>query len=242
MRAKLEQIASFIDLTTLNNDDTVDSIAALCDKATVGQAKVAALCVFPELIVAAKQQLAQRQLSIPVATVTNFPEGNTNINRVVAETERAIAVGADEIDVVMPYQALLAGDEQLAKDLVVAVKNTCEGRARLKVIIESGQLSDQGLIRQASELSIAAGADFIKTSTGKVPVNATLEAAEIMLKAILESGSKCGFKAAGGIRTVDDADKYIELATRIMGNDWLVPANFRIGASSLVDDLKQQLT
>ncbi|MGM0525877.1 MAG: deoxyribose-phosphate aldolase [Pseudomonadota bacterium] len=242
MRAKLEQIVSFIDLTTLNNDDTVDSIAALCNKATLGQAQVAALCVFPELIVAAKQQLAQRQLDIPVATVTNFPEGNTNINRAVAETERAIAVGADEVDVVMPYQALLAGDQQLPKDLVIAVKEACDGRARLKVIIESGQLNDQALIRRASELSIAAGADFIKTSTGKVSVNATLEATETMLKAILESGSKCGFKAAGGIRTVDDANKYIELATRIMGNDWLIPANFRIGASSLVDDLKQQLT
>lgn len=241
MRETIANIASLIDLTSLNNSDTPATIEKLADNASFDGIQVAALCVFPELIVSAKQALAARNLSLPIATVTNFPEGHANIARAVAETERALAVGADEIDVVLPYRSLQAGEIQVAKQLVEEVKSACAEQAQLKVIIESGELKSAALIQQASELSIAAGADFIKTSTGKVPENATLQAAEIMLTAINRSGQDCGFKAAGGIRTLEDAENYITLAQRIMGNDWVTAARFRIGASSLVSDLKQRL-
>lgn len=241
MRETIANIASLIDLTSLNNSDTPATIEKLADNASFDGIQVAALCVFPELIVSAKQALAARNLSLPIATVTNFPEGHANIARAVAETERALAVGADEIDVVLPYRSLQAGETQVARQLVEEVKSACAERAQLKVIIESGELKSAALIQQASELSIAAGADFIKTSTGKVPENATLQAAEIMLTAIKRSGQDCGFKAAGGIRTLEDAENYITLAERIMGNDWVTAARFRIGASSLVSDLKQRL-
>ena len=241
MHERITRIASLIDLTSLNNTDTPETITALCRNAQFDGIKVAALCVFPELIVTAKQALTAQSLQLPVATVTNFPEGNANIARAVAETERAIAVGADEIDVVLPYQALMRGETALAQELVAAVKTVCLGRAHLKVIIESGELKSPALIKQASELAIAGGADFIKTSTGKVPVNATLAAAEVMLTVIRDSGQACGFKAAGGIRTVEDAENYIQVAERIMGSQWVSASTFRIGASGLIDDLKQRL-
>ena len=133
------------------------------------------------------------------------------------------------------------GDAKLPKQLVEEVKTVCANNAHLKVIIESGELKTAALIQQASELSIEGGADFIKTSTGKVAENATLQAAEIMLTAIKNSGQECGFKAAGGIRTLEDAENYITLAERIMGNNWVTASHFRIGASSLVSDLKQRL-
>jgi len=241
MREKIANVASLIDLTSLNNNDTPASIEQLADNASFHGIQVAALCVFPELILAAKQALSTRGLSLPVATVTNFPEGHANIARAVAETERAVAVGADEIDVVLPYRNLQQGDAKLPKQLVEEVKTVCANNAHLKVIIESGELKTAALIQQASELSIEGGADFIKTSTGKVAENATLQAAEIMLKAIKNSGQECGFKAAGGIRTLEDAENYITLAERIMGNNWVTASHFRIGASSLVSDLKQRL-
>ncbi|AVJ56479.1 deoxyribose-phosphate aldolase [Idiomarina sp. OT37-5b] len=241
MRERIATIASYIDLTSLNNSDTVATIETLSDNASFDGIEVAALCVFPELIVAAKQALQQRGLSLPVATVTNFPEGHDNVARAVAETERAVAVGADEVDVVLPYNALIAGDEAVVTELVSAVKAACGQQAHLKVIIESGELKTPERIKRASELAIDAGADFIKTSTGKVPVNATLEATAVMLNAIKASGRNVGFKAAGGIRTLADAEQYINLAADIMGKDWVTPEHFRIGASSLVNDLKQQL-
>lgn len=241
MREMLAKVASLIDLTSLNNTDTPAVIGQLADNASFNGIQVAALCVFPELVSVAKIALAERGLQMPVATVTNFPEGHANIARAVSETERAIGAGADEIDVVLPYQTLMQGDQRFPTQFVREVKAVCEQRAHLKVIIESGELKTTALIQQASEIAIAAGADFIKTSTGKVTVNATLEAAEIMLGAIHESGADCGFKAAGGIRTLADAQNYISLAERIMGIDWVNSTTFRIGASSLVNDLKQQL-
>ncbi|WP_404399769.1 deoxyribose-phosphate aldolase [Idiomarina seosinensis] len=242
MREQAEQILSLVDLTTLNNNDSGADISQLCEKASIGKNTVAALCVFPEWVFKTQQELAKRDLQIPVATVTNFPEGHADVARAVAETERALAVGADEIDVVLPYQNLLQEDEKKPAELVKQVKQVCEGRAKLKVIIESGQLMHSDLIRRASEIAITEGADFIKTSTGKVKVNATLQAAEVMLQTIKESGSSCGFKAAGGIKTLDQAQQYVAIATRLLGADWVKASHFRIGASSLVDDLKQQLS
>lgn len=147
-----------------------------------------------------------------------------------------MASGADEVDVVFPYRALMAGNEAVGLELVEACRQAC-GDAVLKVIIESGELADPALIRRASELAIDGGADFLKTSTGKVEVNATLEAAEIMLQVIRDSGKEIGFKAAGGVRSAEDAQGYLQLAERLMGAAWITPAHFRFGASGLLDDL-----
>ncbi|EMI2418201.1 deoxyribose-phosphate aldolase, partial [Proteus mirabilis] len=177
---------------------------------------------------------------IRIATVTNFPHGNDDLDIALAETNAALAYGADEVDVVFPYRALMAGNEQIGFDIVKACKDACaKAGALLKVIIETGELKDVALIRKASEISIKAGADFIKTSTGKVPVNATLESAELMLQVIHDMGvgKEVGFKPAGGVRTAEEAAQYLALANRIMGDNWVDARHFRFGASSLLGNL-----
>ncbi|EOW6098731.1 deoxyribose-phosphate aldolase, partial [Proteus mirabilis] len=177
---------------------------------------------------------------IRIATVTNFPHGNDDLDIALAETNAALAYGADEVDVVFPYRALMAGNEQIGFDIVKACKDACaKAGALLKVIIETGELKDAALIRKASEISIKAGADFIKTSTGKVPVNATLESAELMLQVIHDMGvgKEVGFKPAGGVRTAEEAAQYLALANRIMGDNWVDARHFRFGASSLLGNL-----
>jgi deoxyribose-phosphate aldolase len=231
-----------MDLTSLNNNDSTATISALCEAANTNYGTPAAICVFPEMVVWSKLELERLGLgAVKVATVTNFPEGSINIQRAESETARAVAAGADEIDVVFPYRALIEGDARVGLELVKACKAACADNALLKVIIESGELQTPELIRQASDIAIAGGADFIKTSTGKVPVNATLEATKIMLEAIKASGAKCGFKAAGGVRTAEDALQYIELAESIMGAHWVHAENFRFGASSLLGNLLNTL-
>lgn len=232
------QTLTLMDLTSLNDSDTDAVINQLCDAANTAFGSPAAVCVYPAFIATARKALAQLGLAdVRVATVTNFPDGSTDIDRAVRETRDAVAAGAHEVDVVLPYRALMAGDADTAEQLVRACKAACGSAVQLKVIIESGELKTAELIRQASDISIAAGADFIKTSTGKVAVNATLEAAEIMLNAIADSGKDVGFKAAGGIRTTAEAADYLALAERIFGADWVTPAHFRFGASSLLNDV-----
>ena len=171
-----------------------------------------------------------------MAAVANFPEGAADIEQAVADTAAIVSAGGDEVDVVFPYRSLMAGDDAIGAELVQACKLVCGEKARLKVIIEAGELKDPGLIRQASEIALRAGADFIKTSTGKVPVNATPGAAEIMLTVLKEIGAG-GFKAAGGIRDTATAGDYLAIADRIMGLDWASPDTFRFGASGVLADL-----
>ncbi|TDR78354.1 deoxyribose-phosphate aldolase [Paludibacterium purpuratum] len=237
-----ERALSLMDLTTLNDDDTDAKVADLCRKAAGPAGKVAAVCVFPRFVHVAKKTLRdQGTPEVLVATVTNFPHGNPDVAVAVDETREAVSFGADEVDVVFPYRALMEGNTELGARLVAACKQACGDKAQLKVIIESGELKDPALIRQASLISIEAGADFIKTSTGKVPVNATLEAAKIMLQAIKDSGRPCGFKAAGGVRTAAEAEEYLKLAESIMGADWVNSTRFRFGASSLLASLEATL-
>lgn len=228
-----------MDLTSLNQTDTPNEISQLCASAVSEFGAPAALCVFPEFVTWAKLECERYDLTqVKIATVTNFPMGSPDIGRAVAETERAVGAGADEVDVVFPYQSLLAGDEKLGFELVQACKHACGEQALLKVILETGELKDPALIRQASTIAIQAGADFIKTSTGKVSINATPEAAKIMLEAIRDSSSQCGFKAAGGVRTAADAAIYLDLAEEIMGSSFLTPEYFRFGASGLLTHLQ----
>ncbi|MBB4101717.1 deoxyribose-phosphate aldolase [Allorhizobium borbori] len=227
---------TLLDLTNLKEDCTEADVKALCKRARTPFGDVAAICIWPRFVAAAAATLGDGS-PIRIATVVNFPSGEEPLADVLAQTERAIADGADEIDLVMPYKALMAGDEAACETVVKAVRGVCPDPVKLKVIIESGELKDKALIRRASEIAIAEGADFIKTSTGKVAVNATLEAADTMLHAIRDSGRKVGFKAAGGISTVNDAVFYLDLADTIRGPDWAIPSTFRFGASSLLDNI-----
>jgi deoxyribose-phosphate aldolase len=231
-----------MDLTTLNDDDTDQKVIDLCHKAVTAAGHTAAICIYPRFIPIARKTLNELDAEdIKIATVTNFPHGNDDIAIAVLETRAAVAYGADEVDVVFPYRALMDGDETTGFELVKACKEACGDEAILKVIIESGELKDPALIRKASELAIDAGADFIKTSTGKVPVNATLEAAEIMLTVIKEKNTKVGFKPAGGVRDAAQTAEFLALAERILGADWATPSTFRFGASSLLNSLLHTL-
>lgn len=229
---------SLMDLTSLNDHDTAQNIIDLCSNAASEYGQVAAVCVFPQFIETALDSLQRHNIKgVKVATVTNFPHGKNDPTLAQKETEKAVLIGADEVDVVFPYQAFMAGDNKVAADLVQASKEACSDKAQLKVIIESGKLQSEKLIRHASEICIEQGADFIKTSTGKVETNATLEATEYMLQSIKSSGKKVGFKAAGGIKTLEQANDYIELANKIVGSDWVNSNTFRFGASSLLASL-----
>jgi len=234
--AALRALAA-MDLTSLGETDSPERIRNLCRSALTPYGSPAAICVYPEHIEGARRALDGEQLTqVKIATVVNFPEGAEDPLRVKRETQRAVAAGADEVDVVMPYRALQRGELEVVHGVLNAAREASLGRC-LKVIIESGELGDEDSIRRASLLAIEAGADFIKTSTGKVPINATLEAAEIMLAAISDCGGRCGFKAAGGIRTVEDARHYLAMADRLLGIGWATPERFRFGASGLLQDV-----
>jgi deoxyribose-phosphate aldolase len=233
---------ALVDLTSLNDDDTEAGIAALCARAVTPAGAVAAVCVYPRFIATARQVLAGSPVGI--ATVVNFPGGAEAPDAVAAATAAAIAAGADEIDVVLPYQALLAGDEAAARAMLQACRDACDG-AVMKVILETGALAEgsggRDAIARASGIAIECGADFLKTSTGKVPAGASLEAAAIMLEAGLAAARPIGFKASGGVRTLRQAAGYLALADSIRGPDWATPATFRFGASGLLDALLAEL-
>lgn len=230
-RAIAARLLPLLDLTSLGEDDTPSRIEALCAAARTPQGLPSALCVYPEHVTTARRAL--RGTSAKVATVVNFPDGGSDRDRAVRETRRALAAGADEIDLVLPYDALRRGEAALAEAVVVACREVCGAGTTLKLILETGELGTPELVRQACAMGLAAGVDFLKTSTGKVPVNAIPEAAALMLDAIARDGGRCGFKAAGGIRTLTDAAVYLELAESRLGAGWIDPAHFRIGASAL---------
>jgi deoxyribose-phosphate aldolase len=236
-----EQSISLMDLTSLTDNESTADIENLCQQAKSLGGNTAAICIFPRFIPLAKKILAKQGTpEIQIATVTNFPHGGEDIAIALAETQAAIAYGADEVDVVFPYKSLINGNTNTGFELVEACKKACPKGVLLKVIIESGELDKAELIKLASEISIRAGADFIKTSTGKVNVNATPAAAKVMLEVIKETNSNSidtGFKAAGGVRDVDDAQIYLKLASDILGEDWATSKHFRFGASSLLGNL-----
>ena len=227
-----------LDLTDLTDGCNERAIETLCARAHTPKGDVAAVCVWPRFVALSKERLGAQRIA--VATVVNFPAGGERVAEVVAETEQAVADGAGEIDLVLPYRAFAEGRADVAGRMVDAVRNACGG-SLLKVILETGMLREKGLIRRAADLAITEGADFLKTSTGKVEVNATPEAASVMLDAIATGGRPVGLKAAGGIRSVADARAYIELADLKMGAGWAAPETFRLGASSVLGPLLEAL-
>lgn len=227
-----------LDLTSLNDADTAADVERLCERAQSRFGPVAAVCVWPRFAALARARLPA---SIGVAAVANFPDGGADIARAVRDTEAIVAAGAQEVDVVLPFGALLAGDAVACVDLLDAVRRACP-RLVLKVILETGVLHDAVTIREAADLALDAGADFLKTSTGKTPVSATLQAARLLLDAIVAREKVrpgVGFKASGGIRSVAEAARYIELAQAAFGE--VTPRRFRIGASSLLADVEAVL-
>jgi deoxyribose-phosphate aldolase len=229
-----------LDLTSLNDGDTETDIAKLCQRAQNPLGPVAAVCVWPRLAAFARAQLPAH---IGVAAVANFPHGHTDVAAAVRDTQDIVQAGAQEVDVVLPYRALMAGDEATVSKLLQAVRLACPGLL-LKVILETGELKTPELITRASQLALDAGADFLKTSTGKTPVNATVDAARSMLSAIAASPAArnhVGFKASGGIRTVQEAMVYEVLTQQLLGLNTLTPKRFRIGASSLLNDIEAVL-
>ena len=224
-----------IDLTDLSDDGTPAQMDALVARALALPRPVAALCIWPAFVAQARAALGPS--SIKLATVVNFPQGGEDVAAACAQTQAALADGADEIDLVLPWRALVAGRDDMARNMVRGVARALSPAAQLKVIIESGELPDARMIARASRLAIDEGADFIKTSTGKTAVSATPGAARIMLGVIREAGANVGFKASGGLRTLAQAREYLALADEILGSDFVSPAHFRFGASSLLDPL-----
>ena len=245
----LDLTIRMMDLTTLEGKDTPGKVRALCAKAIHPEPgdptipSVAAVCVYPALVAIAKAALAGT--SIKVASVaTGFPSGQTFTDIKLAETRAAVAAGADEIDMVIDRGAFLSGDYSTVFDEIVAIK-AAAGEAHLKVILETGELETLDNVRKASVLAMAAGADFIKTSTGKVTPAATLPVTLVMLEAIRDfhrrTGRIVGMKPAGGIRTAKEAIGYLVVLYETLGPRWMTPDLFRFGASSLLNDVLQQL-
>ena len=250
--AKLEGIAlaiSCVDLTTLEGKDSPGRIRSLCAKAETPRSgwldvpSVAAVCVYPSLVAVAKAALAGSPVRV-ASVATAFPSGLSSEGVRLADTRAALAAGADEIDMVIDRGAFLSGERRRVFDDIVAVKRLC-GDVHLKVILETGELGSYDAIREASDLALEAGADFIKTSTGKIGLNATMPAALAMCYAIRDfaqrTGQRRGLKIAGGVRTTKSALAYLVLIKETLGEEWLCANRFRIGASALLDDLLMQM-
>lgn len=227
-------ILSVLDLTSLSGSETDADIAALCAKAIQPFGHAAAVCIFDKFLTAAKLELP-RNSGVRLATVVNFPKGEGHT--AVADTATALAFGAKEIDFVFPYASFQAGKTAEAEHLTATLATLCHaGEAHLKVILETGEMNDDS-IRATAQAAIRAGADFLKTSTGKTQTGATPEAAAILLEEIKASGKTVGLKVSGGIKTITDAQNYMRQAAEIMGEDWVTPQHFRIGSSTLLDAL-----
>jgi deoxyribose-phosphate aldolase len=239
----LKQIFGLIDLTTLSEQDNIENVAQLCDKvnhqaeAFPSMSSVAAICVYPELVAVVKEKLDNPLINI-ASVGGGFPASQTFTNIKVMEIEQAIVQGAEEIDIVMPVGKFLIDDLEYVDYEINVIKQRV-GPIHLKVILETGSLKDPSLIRKASLLSIGAGADFIKTSTGKVSPGATPEAMVVMCCAIRDyynrTGKKIGIKPAGGISDTQTALLYYHIVKEILGDEWLNKERFRIGVSRLAN-------
>src|SRR3954452_15744710 len=245
----LDLTIRMIDLTTLEGKDTPGKVRALCAKGIHPKPgdptipSVAAICIYPSLVAEAKEALEGTNVKV-ASVATAFPSGQTFRDVKIAETRQAVDAGADEIDMVIDRAAFLGGDYATVFDEIVDIKEAC-GDAHLKVILETGELGTFDQVRRASILAMAAGADFIKTSTGKVTPAATLPVTLVMLEAIRDfekaTGRAVGMKPAGGIRTAKDACSYLVVLYETLGPRWMPPDRFRFGASSLLNDILMQI-
>jgi deoxyribose-phosphate aldolase len=231
--ARARLAISLVDLTNLTDDCDEAAVDVLCDRAV--RAGTAAVCIWPDFVARAAARL--EGTPIVVATVVDFPSGDERPFATGVLTERALADGADEIDVVLPFRRFAEGDRARADAMLTTVRSATEGRALMKVILETGELVEPALIADAARFAIDHGADFVKTSTGKTKVSATPEAVRLMLAAISATDRTVGLKPSGGIGTAAEAESYLTLAESVMGADFLVPRTFRFGASGVLDAL-----
>ncbi len=240
MMSDAERVLQSMDLTSLGDADTESTVDNLCRRALEDAGgRVAAVCVWPHFVARATRYLDRT--TVRVAGVANFPDGGSDIVAALKDIEVVLESGGDEVDVVFPYNEFLFGDRKIVVDFLRYCRRSCHGATLLKVILETGTLDDPLMIADASRLALGEGADFIKTSTGKAPVSATVTAARIMLEAIREVGHG-GFKAAGGIRDVPTAMSYFQAADELLGPGWATQGHFRIGASGLLDDVLARLS
>ena len=248
-RALIDLAISMVDLTTLEGADTPGKVRALCRKAVSpdhevpGTPSTAAVCVYPDMVPTAVE--AVRGTGVKVASVaTAFPAGRSSLEVKLADTRMAVEAGADEVDMVIDRGAFLSGQYAKVFEQIAAVKEACGDDARLKVILETGELATYDAVRRASWLALAAGGDFIKTSTGKISPAATLPVTHVMLQAVRDwrdvTGEQRAVKPAGGIRTTKDAIAYLVAVHEVAGREWLDPHWFRFGASGVVNDLLMQ--
>jgi len=237
---KLQQLLKLLDLTRLTDNDNKTDMAQWLSTHMLPAQLPAAFCVYPDFLPQCAAQLQQLGVQSRLATVVNFPAGTSATDVVVQEIQAALALGANEIDCVLPYQALLAGDTGRVKSFLYDIRQAC-GTACLKIIIESGELSTPQQIIKATELVIECGADFVKSSTGKVPVGITMEAARIMLTVIAAANRPVGFKASGGVRTVAQALELVAMYEEITGR-LAQPELMRVGASALLAELVPMLS
>ncbi|WP_448190672.1 deoxyribose-phosphate aldolase [Azospirillum sp. sgz301742] len=237
--AMARRAVALLDLTSLNDDDTEKSVLALCKRAVTPVGPVAAVCVWPHFVKPARKAL--KGSGVKIATVVNFPAGEADAATVAADTQAACKAGADEIDVVLPYRAFIEGARTLPLKVLHACREACGEGVTMKVILESGAFPDPDLLAWAGRDAIAAGADFLKTSTGKTTPAATLEAAALLLHTSGQAGHRVGVKVAGGVRDAACAAAYLHLADALMGKGWAKPKNFRFGASGLLDSLLAEL-
>ena len=239
LQTAARQALQCLDLTRLNDADTEADIAALCARAQTRFGNVAAVCVWPRFVAQARAALPA---TIKVAAVADFPDGALDLTRAVADVQLIALAGGDEVDVVLPWRALQQGRSSECAEFLSELRHASRPLT-LKVIIESGELRSPELIAEATRMALMAGADFVKTSTGKTAVSATLPAARVMLQEIQASGlAHAGFKASGGIRTVAEAAQYLALAADKLGAAALQPSRFRFGASALLDDIEAVLS
>lgn len=227
-----------LDLTSLNDDDDAVAIDVLCRRAITPWGPAAAVCVWPRFVAQARAALPAH---VAVAAVANFPAGALDVGLALADTRSIVDAGGDEVDLVLPWRAMLGGESAAAASLVRAVRAACP-QQRLKLIIESGELPLPETVRQASRIGLEAGVDFLKTSSGKTAHGATLDAARLMLECIAMQPRAVGFKAAGGIRTVADAAAYMALVRTVLGDGALSPQRLRFGASALLGDIERVLS
>jgi deoxyribose-phosphate aldolase len=234
------------DLTTLEGKDSIGKVQALCHKAmrpAPGLPSCAAVCVYPDMVSTAAATVAGSGVQV-ASVATGFPSGRTDLKLKLAETRLCVADGATEIDMVIDRGAFLSGNYGVVFDEICRIKDAC-GEAHLKVILETGELVTYDNIRRACRIALLAGADFIKTSTGKISPASTKPVVLLMLESVrdhfLDTGKLVGVKAAGGIKTSKDALRYLAMVNETVGDHWLSPSMFRFGASSLVNDLLMQL-
>jgi len=246
----LKMVTSMMDLTTLEGKDTAGKVAYLCRKALqpaearFGVPSCAAVCVYPNMVRYARRFLGENSTVKVASVAAGFPSGQYPLRTRLEEVRRAVGEGADEIDMVIDRNAFLSGEHARVFDEVAAIKTAC-GPAHLKVILETGELVTYDNVRLASRIAMEAGADFIKTSTGKIQPAATLPVTLVMLEAIrdffYETGIRIGMKPAGGIRTAKQSLAYLVMLRETLGDDWLTPDLFRFGASTLLNDVLMQI-